>query len=90
MTKGNQQDMNTYNHQTYNSGMNHGYMAEYKCFTTQTHTQSFVSQILSKHINYKLEQVHRVRYTYMVMDKPQIHSKNNSTSENTQYVIQYL
>ena len=46
MTKGNQQDMNTYNHQTYNSGMNHGYMAEYKCFTTQTHTQNFVSQVL--------------------------------------------
>ena len=45
MMNWNQQDMNIYNHQTYNSGMNHGYMSEYKCFTTQTHTQIFVSQV---------------------------------------------
>ena len=40
--------------------------------------------------DYKMKQVHKVGYSYMVTDRPQIHGKNTSAGENTQYVIQYL
>ena len=66
-----------------------GFRTEHEHITSQAHMYIYITRA-GVNTDYKMKQVHKVGYSYMVTDRPQIHGKNTSTAENTQYVIQYL